>query len=61
MKRYISLDLRQRILAAYDQNEGNREEIAQRFKVSLGMVKETPPTTATYWRHLRCRYDRCGN
>lgn len=36
----ISLDLRERILAAYDQNEGTREEVADRFRVSLGMVKK---------------------
>jgi hypothetical protein len=38
--RTISLDLRERILASYDQKEGNREEIAGRFRVSLGMVKK---------------------
>lgn len=38
--RTISLDLRERILAAYDQQEGTREEIAQRFRVSLGLVKK---------------------
>ncbi len=36
----ISLDLRERILASYDQQEGNREEIASRYRVSLGMVKK---------------------
>jgi len=36
----ISLHLRERILASYDQNEGNREEIASRYRVSLGMVKK---------------------
>jgi transposase len=36
----ISLDLRERILASYDQKEGNREEIASRYRVSLGMVKK---------------------
>jgi transposase len=35
-----SLDLRTRILAAYDAGEGTREEIARRFRVSLGMVKK---------------------
>jgi len=39
-KKTISLDLRERILASYDQKEGTREEIARRFKVSLGMVKK---------------------
>jgi transposase len=36
----ISLDLRERILAAYDALEGTREDIAWRFRVSLGMVKK---------------------
>ena len=36
----LSLDLRQRILASYDNDEGTREQTAQRFKVSLGMVKK---------------------
>ena len=35
-----SLDLRERILAAYDADEGTREEIAWRFRVSLGLVKK---------------------
>jgi transposase len=38
--RTLSLDLRKRILHAYDQREGNRAEVAQRFCVSLGMVKK---------------------
>ena len=38
--RTLSLDLRERILAAYDNQEGTREEMAQRFRVSLGMVKK---------------------
>lgn len=38
--RTLSIDLRERILAAYDQKEGTREEIAHRFRVSLGMVKK---------------------
>ena len=36
----LSLDLRERILASYDNQEGSREEIARRFRVSLGMVKK---------------------
>jgi len=40
MKRTISLDLREQILAAYDADEGTREEVACRFRVSLGMVKK---------------------
>lgn len=40
MKKTLSGDLRERIVAAYDAKEGTREEIAKRFKVSLGMVKK---------------------
>ena len=36
----LSLDLRERIVGAYDEQEGTREEIARRFRVSLGMVKK---------------------
>jgi transposase len=36
----LSLDLRERILASYDNEEGNRVEIAARYRVSLGMVKK---------------------
>ena len=59
MKRPISLDLRQRILASYDQNEGTREEIAQRFRVSLGMVKKLLQQRR-HTGEIACRYDRCG-
>src|SRR5258708_2535063 len=38
--RTISLDLRERILGSYDQKEGNREEMARRYRVSLGLVKK---------------------
>ena len=34
----ISLDLRQRILCAYDREEGTRADLAKRFSVSLGLV-----------------------
>jgi len=34
----ISLDLRQRIIDSYDQGEGTREDIAKRYRVSLGLV-----------------------
>ncbi len=36
----LSLDLRERILASYDNEEGTRDHIARRFRVSLGMVKK---------------------
>jgi transposase len=38
--RTLSLDLRQRILNSYDQEQGTRVQIAQRYRVSLGMVKK---------------------
>lgn len=38
--RTTSLDLRERILAAYDNDEGTREDMARRFRVSLGLVKK---------------------
>lgn len=38
--RTLSIDLRERILCAYDNQEGTRPQIAQRFRVSLGMVKK---------------------
>lgn len=38
--RTISLDLRERILAAYDHDEGTREQVAHRWRVSLGLVKK---------------------
>jgi transposase len=38
--RTLSLDLRERILASYDKEEGTREEIASRYRVSVGMVKK---------------------
>lgn len=36
----ISLDLRKRILSTYDQGNSSREEVANRYQVSLGMVKK---------------------
>ena len=36
----LSNDLRERIVAAYDRGEGTRQEIADRYNVSLGMVKK---------------------
>ena len=35
-----SIDLRERIVAAYDADEGTRQQVADRFKVSLGLVKK---------------------
>lgn len=36
----LSNDLRERIVTAYDQEEGTRQQIADRYNVSLGMVKK---------------------
>jgi transposase len=36
----LSLDLRERIIKAYDKGDATRNQIAQRFDVSLGMVKK---------------------
>jgi len=38
--RTLSLDLRERIVSSYDNDEGTRAEIAHRYRVSLGMVKK---------------------
>jgi len=39
-RKTLSVDLRQRILDSYDQDEGTRQQVAERFRVSLGMVKK---------------------
>ena len=36
----LSLDLRERIVASYDGGEGTRQDVAKRYRVSLGMVKK---------------------
>jgi transposase len=36
----LSMDLRKRILKAYDRGDVSREQVARRFEVSLGMVKK---------------------
>ena len=36
----LSLDLRERILTSYDAGRGTRQDIADRYAVSLGMVKK---------------------
>ena len=36
----LSLDLRERVVAAYDAGDETREHVADRFRVSLGMVKK---------------------
>jgi transposase len=36
----LSIDLRERILSTYDKENASREQVAKRFRVSLGMVKK---------------------
>lgn len=55
----LSLDLRERILASYDAQEGTRQDIARRYRVSEGMVKKLLQQR----RHtgdLRPRHRFCG-
>ena len=57
--RTISLDLRERILISYDKKEGTREEIAHRYRVSLGMVKKLLQRRRDTG-DIGPRYHRCG-
>jgi transposase len=59
MRRPISVDLRERIVEAYERKEGTREEVAKRFKVSLGMVKKLLRQQSRTG-DLRPRYRFCG-
>ncbi len=36
----LSIDLRKRIIRSYDKKDGTRQDIAERYCVSLGMVKK---------------------
>jgi transposase len=36
----LSVDLRQRILAAYEAKEGSQRQLAERFKVSLSCIRD---------------------
>jgi transposase len=58
-RRTISLDLRERILAAYDDEEGTREDVARRFRVSLGMVKKLLQQRRRTGS-IAARHDRAG-
>ncbi len=55
----LSMDLRRRILAAYDKGHSSREEVARRFAVSLGMVKKLIQQRS-HTGDIRPRYHRCG-
>ena len=36
----LSIDLRQRIIAAYEAREGSQRQLAKRFKVSLSFIRD---------------------
>ena len=36
----VSVDLRQRIIAAYEAKEGSQRQLAERFKVSLSFIRD---------------------
>ena len=55
----LSLDLRERILASDDGGEGTREEVAPRFRVSLGMVKKLLAQRRRTGE-IAARQHRCG-
>lgn len=39
-RKTVSLDLRERIMACYDEGKLTQQEVANRFRVSVGMVKK---------------------
>jgi transposase len=55
----LSLDLRERILAAYDAGETTREQVGRRFQVSEGMVKKLLQQRRRYGE-IGPRHHRCG-
>lgn len=59
MRKPISLDLRERILTCYDTENGTREQVAKRFRVSLGMVKKLL-SQRKHCGEIKVRYYRCG-
>jgi transposase len=59
MRKPISLDLRERILSCYDSEDGTREQVAKRFRISLGMVKKLL-CQRKHCGEIGTRYYRCG-
>ena len=59
MRKPISLDLRERILTCYDNEDGTRDQVAKRFQVSLGMVKKLLQQRK-HCGEIKVRYCRCG-
>jgi transposase len=58
-KATLSLDLRTRILTTYDAGQSPREEVARRYRVSLGMVKKLLQQRRTTG-DIGARLHRCG-
>jgi transposase len=56
----LSLDLRERILSTYDEGRSTREEVAKRFRVSLGMVKKLLCQRVRLEGDLRPQHHRSG-
>jgi transposase len=55
----LSLDLRQRILKAYDRQDSTRNQVARRFDVSVGMVKKLLSQRRRLG-DIRPQHHRCG-
>jgi transposase len=55
----LSMDLRERILKTYERGDSTREQVAQRYSVSLGMVKKLLARRKA-GAEIGARYDRCG-
>lgn len=55
----VSMDLRKRILKAYDRGDVTRQQVANRFEVSLAMVKKLLQQRRMTGS-IAPRYDRCG-
>jgi transposase len=55
----LSMDLRERILKVYEQEDCTREQVARRFAVSVGMVKKLL-SRKRQGQEIGARYDRCG-
>ena len=57
--RVLSMDLRQRIVAACDAGSGSQTQVAARFAVSLGLVKKLLAQRRRTG-DIAPRYHRCG-
>ena len=53
------MDLRERILKVYEQEDCTREQVARRFAVSVGMVKKLL-RRKRHGQEIGARYARCG-